>query len=316
MISGSLFIGVEDVRPWGIPSISFGELVGAMIAEAIECDPSTKLLQCCITPATYGRGETRSSARAISWDWFAGDIDNKGGTCVGASMDETITVMRGLGTPWFAYTTSSSQPDAECYRIMFPLDRAVSNAEFGDVWQAFARLLPLDPATKDVSRIFIVPRTWAGRANRMEHDLSGSPVCVDEILRRFPAPVPISPPVLRGPAFTSPPRRTTPDDSWPSLGAPYVPENAIFDALLAPSGGRMYRFLLTVAFSALRKGYDISPADLQVIGRELAAQLGRGTSDIWRDAESAHRYAENHYVDERDQRFGRLQAACLPKGLR
>lgn len=314
MIGGSLFEGVRDRQPWHLPQVGFDELVKLLIETATDSDPSEKTEQTCVSPATYGRGKTRSRENAISWNWFAGDIDNKHGNCFGTSMDEAIAVLDGLGAAWFAYTTASSQPDAECFRIMFPLDRPVPNAEFADVWQAFSRMLPLDPATKDISRIFIVPRHWRGRVNRMEHDLTGLPVCVDEVLRRFPAPQlkEVSRPTAS--KVSDIPRRS--DCPMPSLDAPYVPDTALAQALSAPSGGRMYRFLVAVAFSALRLRYDISVADLEAIGRELAFQLGRNTSDIARDARRAHDYAASHHVDHRAERRARLHAFCCPRSLR
>jgi hypothetical protein len=101
----------------------------------------------------------------------------------------------------------------------------------------------------------------------------------------------------------------------PSLDAPYVPSKAIDEAISAPPGGRMYRFLVRVAFSALRRGYALDPADLEVVGRALAGVLGRGTADIRHDARSAHAYAASHQ-NSRANRSDLLRSALTPRKFR
>lgn len=318
MIEGSLFQNVHDTRPNALPPVAFDELVGALVSECYEADPADKTEQTCISPATYGAGATRSKVAARSWNWFAADIDNKLGNQPGSTISAITGIMNGLNAPWLIYTTASSTPQAECFRVMFPVDRPILAAEFGAVWQSFSQLLPMDPQTKDISRLFIVPRQWANRANRIDYRLDGDPVSVDQIVQRFPAPVP--PPIL--PATARPTPATLPltrgGKSYvqPTLAAPFVPQRAIDEAMAAAPGGRMYRFLLRVAFRALHMGYEITSCDLEAIGHELATWMGRGHSDIRRDASSAHRYARQQYVEDRADQSARLRAALAPKRFR
>lgn len=316
MIHGSIFGNIRDKRPEVLPPVGFPDLVSCLIDEAIECDPSSKADQVCVSPAVYRTGESRCKAGAISWNWFAADIDNKAGNRTGSTIDDIKKVMMGHGSPWFIYTTASSQTSAQCFRLMFPLDRAVTNEEFDGVWRAFAEFLPMDPQTKDISRLFIVPRRWIGRDNRFDYDLSGQPLEVNQVLRRYP---PLPPSISRLPSaalkFASPSRAAT-NSAVPSLSAPYVPQTAIDEACVAPAGGRMYRFLVRVAFNALRKGYAIDSSDLAIIGKELALHLGRGTSDIGHDARSAHAYAAKHYVDDNAARSHRRRSVTVPKAFR
>lgn len=315
MITGSIFDSVWDNQPEAMPTVDFAELVEALITEATECAPIAKTLQVCISPATYPAGVTRSKDRAISWTWFAADIDNKAGNLPGSTIDDIKRVMAGLGSPWFIYTTASSKPCAECFRLMFPIDREVTSGEFNTVWRAFAQLLPMDELTKDISRLFIVPRKWIGQQVRMEFDLSGSPVSVDAVLRRFPPSVPAGLPLRR--LFTTPPLACTPTPTaTPSLNAPYVPRGAVDEALSAPPGGRMYRFLVRVAFNALKRGYMLDVSDLEAVGRDLAILLGRSTSDIRHDARSAHAYAASRHDDCSTSRTDRLRFSLLPRRFR
>lgn len=316
MIHGSIFHNVRDKQPVALPPVSFAELIDALSSESYECDPCDKGEQTCISPAIYNPGETRSKAGALSWDWFAADIDNKLGNLPGSTIDDIIRVMRDLGSPWFIYTTASSLPGAECFRLMFPLDRPIMNCDFGDAWQAFSCLLPMDTQTKDISRLFIVPRRWAGRENRVAFDLAGTPVSVNEIVARFPTPkrVPLTTALPRAAAM-SPSKINNKRIVMPSLAAPYVTRRSVSQALASPPGGRMYRFLVAVAFSAKRKSYEVGPDDLETIGDELAAMMGRSRNDIRRDAQSAHRYAEQHYSEDRAARFSRMQTALRPKSF-
>lgn len=316
MITGSIFDNVRDNQPVAIPPVDFAELVEALVSEAFDCDPASKALQTCISPATYPDGVTRSKDRAISWTWFAADIDNKAGNLPGSTIDDIKEVMAGLGSPWFIYTTASSQPLAECFRLMFPLDRTVESSEFDAVWRAFAQLLPMDEQTKDISRIFIVPRNWEGRQNRMEYDLSGAPVSVDAMLQRFPQQMPAASSPRRV-AATRPLGGTANRTAIPSLDAPYVPSNAVDEAISAPPGGRMYRFLIRVAFSALKHGYALDASDLEAVGRALAVLLGREAADIRHDARSAHAYAaSSHHHNSRANRSDLLRSALTPRRFR
>ena len=313
MIVGSIFTNVHDRTPWPIEPITFGELVEALISEMPIADPESKCEQTCISPAVYPSGKTRSKASALSWNWFAADIDNKVGNFPGSTIDDIIEVMRDLGSPWLIYTTASSKTEAECFRLMFPLDRPIIAEEFDSVWQSFVQMLPMDNKTKDISRIFIVPARWTGRDIRVEFEAKGSPVCVDEIVRRFPATLATPMVATRKPGVLD---RSNLRTIIATLNAPYVSEKAVADALLAAPGGRMYRFLVTVAFSAMRKGYAIDAADLEAIGRELAQQMSRPTSDIRHDARSAIAYAEANYIDARVNRAAHRRSTLLPKSMR
>lgn len=310
MILGSIFNNVRDKRPVAMPSVCFSDLVMALVEEASDADPSTKTEQTCISPATYPEGSGRSKANAISWNWFAADIDNKSGNLLGSSIYDMKEVMRSLGSPWFIYTTASSRPDAECFRLMFPLDRAIVNAEFDAVWQSFAQLIPMDPQTKDISRLFIVPRKWNLGDNRIEYELSGSPVSVDDVVASFPIDrhVTQNRSVEKATSVCNIKRSIA-----PSLKAAYVPQSALDNAMAAPKGGRMYRFLVAVAFCALRKGIQIDAYDLEIVGLELAQLLGRDRSDIRRDAKSAYQFAVVSYAEDRAMRFERIQSAIRPK---
>lgn len=318
MIEGSLFQNVHDRRPEAIQPVAFGELVEALVSECYDADPADKTEQTCISPATYPAGTTRSKAAALSWNWFAADIDNKLGNNPGSTINAMIGTMNGLNAPWLIYTTASSTPQTECFRVMFPVDRPILAAEFSAVWQSFSQLLPMDPQTKDISRLFIVPRRWAYRTNRIDYRLDGVPVSVDQIVQQFPRPVPqpASPAPARPASTTLPLVRGIKSNVQPTLAAPYVSQRAIDEAMASAPGGRMYRFLVRVAFQALRMGYDITSCDLEAIGHDLATWMGRGHNDIRRDASSAHRYAQQQYVEDRAEQSVRLRTALAPKRFR
>jgi hypothetical protein len=78
----------------------------------------------------------------------------------------------------------------------------------------------------------------------------------------------------------------------------------------------MYRFLVRVAFNALKRGYMLDVSDLEAVGRDLAILLGRSTSDIRHDARSAHAYAASRHDDCSTSRTDRLRFSLLPRRFR
>jgi hypothetical protein len=290
--------------------VAFGDLMAQQAK--VSADSATKADQLCISPAIYAAGSYRSKAAAMGWDWFAADIDNKAGNRPGATIDEIVDVMDALGSPYLIYTTASHQPEAQCFRLMFPLDRMIQASEFDSVWRSFAiRFGCFDEQTKDISRLFIAPRSWHGRASRFLRCANGTPVCVDEIVRASPAPVEAEiDPVLTVIAQEELRGRRIVDNLTDLATSPVVPRRAVDTALTASPGGRMFRFLCSVACSARRKGYILDTHELKQIGMQLAMLLGkRDNSDLARDVRNALAFADCQIIAQRADQLGRLRQA-------
>ncbi len=301
MIKASKFDNVRDNLPKNVSFESFNQLVDKMVAEIVTASPSDKVNQVCISPALYENGTRRAKKNAISWNWFAADIDNKDSNIVGSRIQDVQNIMKKAQCPYFIYTTASHTEDSHRFRLMFPIDRAVSSVEFEMVWHSFNRMLPMmDAQTKDISRLFIVPRHWVGRTFQSERELNGQPIKVDDLLVRYPPP-PVSVPTPKT-TIAATPRHTPTERVKPAevaaLRAPYVPAGAVEEAMSASPGGRMYRFLLKVAHNANDLGYGLDVSELQHLGEGLAALMKRHTDDIAHDAKNALNTANQKQADK------------------
>ena len=229
-----------------------------------------------------------------------------------ATIDEIVDVMDAFASPYLIYTTASHQPEAQCFRLMFPLDRVIDADEFDAVWRSFALGFGcFDEQTKDISRLFIAPRAWVGRSNRLLRRMVGRPMCVDDIVAAYPAPIePMIDPGLMEIARASRHDGRHAVNLTDLDSSPVVPTHAVEAALTGAPGGRMFRFLCSVACSAQRKGYALDAYDLRQIGAEMAMRMGRrDNSDLARDVRNALAFADRQVIDRQANRLGRLQMA-------
>ncbi len=250
----------------------------------------------CVSPAIYDDGVIRAKHRVAGWQWFAADIDNKEGNQPHSTIEAIAEKMIAQGSPFVIYTTTSHQPDAQCFRLMFPLDRVVEPDEFADVWATMAAWLGcVDKATKDESRLFVAPRAWPG-AEFYRHD-DGEPVCVDFIKMAHPVVVPLRTSRKLTSAFVDTSGMKTPCPTQVSLHGDFVTADSLSTATTGAKGTRMFPFLKRTGVRALLKGYAITADDLATIGRQFASSIGRDTSDIDHDAENAHRAAVTRFAE-------------------
>jgi len=311
MIRVSVVEHVQDRRPEMFGPIDWSEFADLMAQQSQEvAEPSTKAMQLCISPAIYPSGSYRSKAAATGWNWFAADIDNKAGNRPGATINEIADVMDAFASPYLIYTTASHQPEAQCFRLMFPLDRMIDAHEFDAVWRSFAIGFGcFDEQTKDISRLFIAPRAWTGRKNQFLHRANGRPVCVDDIVEAYPAS--IEPKVdlgLMEIAGASRQAGRYADNLTDLDSSPIVPTRAVEAALMGAPGGRMFRFLCSVACSARRKGYALDAYELRLIAAQMAMRMGRrDNSDLSRDIRNALAFADMRVIERQANRLCRLQ---------
>lgn len=317
MIRLSIVESVTDRRPGTYGPIGWAEFVQLMreqskiAAEPIKLGKASTL---CVSPAIYADGAYRSKAAVLGWDWFSADIDNKDGNRPGAAIDEVVVTMADLKTPFLIYTTASHAPEAQCFRLMFPLDRMITASEFDAVWRSFASMFGcFDEQTKDVCRLFIAPRAWTGRANQFLSKTDGTPVCVNSIVESYPveAVAPISAASIAVARAVQVELRQV-AHLTDLYASPVVFRSAIETALSSAPGGRMYRFLCSVACTARRKNIALNEYDLRQIGEQMAMLLGSGNrGDLGHDVRSALRFADQASLSQRAVQLDRLQAALV-----
>jgi hypothetical protein len=270
-----------------------------------------------ISPAVYEPQSLRAKENVLAWgNWFAVDIDNKDGTNPLADIETVVAKVMERGAASFIYTTTSSQHDRQCFRLMFPTDRPVEAHEFYAVWHSVAEWLGCaDKQTKDPSRMFTLPRQWADGHN-VSWFTEGQPMGIDALCRDYPATQ-----ELRRAAVVNAFKVDTTDlkpcePQMVSLYGPFVRDDVLNAAMGGAKGGRMFKFLCSVAARALFKGYAITADELADIGVELARTMGRPVSDVSHDANNALRNAYQSYEQKKATQFLRTFPTLNSKFVR
>ena len=289
-----------DIVPGVVPSrweTTWSEFVATLQeTAAVAADPIDKMKSMTLSCAEFAPGTKRSKSTVLGCDAIGFDFDNKDGADRDAwTFDALVAFLQQQAVPFVVHTTASSTETEQCLRLFLPMDRRVEPSEFPTVWRAFATWLRSlgDEATKDESRVFFEPRSWAGRYNRFHAggaDLP--PVVVDHIVASHLPKVERAPEDIR-PLPMLDRELIVVDDITDIDTSPIVSQDALAEALTARQGGRMYRFLCSVAARARLKSILLTERELVMIGEALAARMQRrDKSDIRHDAGNALRFAE------------------------
>lgn len=125
-----------------------------------------------------------------------------------------VTRLRQLAVAYLLYSSFSHRVKGEednCFRVLLPLDRAVTPAEYPRLWAAFDSDLGghADPKARDVARIWYVPACPSDRlAAAVYEHRDGPSLDVDTLLDGS---------------------RTVPDDDGPPPRRPLAPVSVRFD---------------------------------------------------------------------------------------
>lgn len=304
----SIFAGIDDNRPaqgafdtWE----DFADFLEGQSAE--QARPDQKGATLCVSPCIYQDQKPRRKAYAVSWNWFAADIDNKGGNRPGSTICDMMERCEEIDLPFVIYTTTSSRTDAECFRLMFPLDRTVAADDHGALWASVASWLGcIDPQTKDVSRLFIVPRLWDGADNAFYRSDHGVPLDVGTIRAAYPAPAAARRSSINFGGFADLSGLQPLPASDVTIYGDIVSQTALAKAQQGEQGGRMFGFLVSTATRAMLKGWAITPDQLADIGLELARSMNRQTADVEHDARNAYARAVSAYAERKQSDFAAL----------
>jgi hypothetical protein len=112
---------------------------------------------------------------------------------IGLDLDDgNFTLKELLGTYFggaecVIYSTTRSTASEPRWRVLMPLSREMSVAEFAGVWKALNSLLDgeIDIKTRNVNRLHYLPATWQG-GNNEYHSQHGAILNVDELLTVCP----------------------------------------------------------------------------------------------------------------------------------
>jgi len=241
-----------------------------------------------ISPASYVDDTTRANKNVLDWSgWTAVDVDDH--EFKGNLKDELYNRFGSLS--YVCYSTASSSDNHPKFRLVFPLSKPVESVKIKHFWFALNKELGEigDGQTKDLSRMYYIPATYAG-ANNFIFSNSGVYIDPEQLISKHPYTE------KRGSSFMD---RLTPEMqaqviehrknkmentnfNWSGYrDCPFINKNHIkewFAISGIDNSGRyamIYKIMVSTAMSAIKKEYPISSYEIEQLVRELDNETTR-----------------------------------------
>jgi len=251
-----------------------------------------------ISPAVCKPGTTRANANVECWaGWAAVDVD-----------ENTIEIMETLTNEFYyiCYSTASSTKENPKFRLVFPLSEDVPANKIKHFWYALNKELGDigDPQTKDLSRMYYIPATYAGAYNfiNTNHGEVMNPKAImakhDYVEKTGSSFLDGLPEELRKQILQH--RKSTMDNTnvtWNNYkDCPFVNKKLVNEYSLITETGwysKMYAIMVSIAGNALRKRYPITAAEITTLMREIDNDTGNWYTNrpINKEADRAIEYA-------------------------
>jgi len=241
-----------------------------------------------ISPASYVDDTTRANKNVLDWSgWTAVDVDDH--EFKGNLKDELYNRFGSLS--YVCYSTASSSDNHPKFRLVFPLSKPVESVKIKHFWFALNKELGEigDGQTKDLSRMYYIPATYAG-ANNFIFSNSGVYIDPEQLISKHPYTE------KRGSSFMD---RLTPEMqaqviehrknkmentnfNWSGYrDCPFINKNHIkewFAISGIDNSGRyamIYKIMVSTAMSAIKREYPISSYEIEQLVRELDNETTR-----------------------------------------
>ena len=238
-----------------------------------------------ISPATYISGTTRANANVVDWGgWAAVDVDDHN---FNGNLEDELRSRFG-NYYYVCYSTASSKDDFPKFRLVFPLTAKIGQHQIKHFWFALNEELGRigDGQTKDLSRMYYIPASYAGANNFIFTNRTGIWINPLELMNKYPMvekqgktfldrlPESIQKEVINH-------RKSKMENTgvtWQSYNdCPFV-NKKIVDEYKAISGTgwyhTMYRLMVSIAANAVRREYPITAHEVAVLCRELDSETG------------------------------------------
>lgn len=230
-----------------------------------------------ISPAVFNPGDLRRNANVVEWGgWAALDVDE-----YSSSFDTALETFKDY--KFICYSSASSTKEHPKFRVVLPLTRAVNREEIRHFWFSLSKEFNSlgDEQTKDFSRMYYVPAQYPNAFNFIVSNNASPSLNVDDLLNKYGYARELTPKT-----FLS----NLPDDvkekiasyrkaqlhntnfRWSGLAdCPFVNQKLVANYRTLNEGRYrpMYSFMLSVASSAMKKGYPITSAEIVALAREL-----------------------------------------------
>ena len=236
-----------------------------------------------ISPASYIKDTTRANKNVTGWGgWAAIDVDDH------EFKGDLENELRSRFGNWYyvCYSTASSTDDFPKFRLVFPLTSSIDESRIKQFWWALNSELESigDKQTKDLSRMYYIPATYAG-ANNFIFTNTGNHIDPDLLISRHPMPQK-SKTIFDGMPDSMKQAimqyrangLTNTNYSWSSYtDCPFVSRRMIAEYNAISQTGwyaKMYAFMVSVAGNAVSKKYPITSQELVMRCQELDRDTG------------------------------------------
>ena len=236
-----------------------------------------------ISPASYIKDTTRANKNVTGWGgWAAIDVDDH------EFKGDLENELRSMFGNWYyvCYSTASSTDDFPKFRLVFPLTSSIDESRIKQFWWALNSELESigDKQTKDLSRMYYIPATYAG-ANNFIFTNTGNHIDPDLLISRHPMPQK-SKTIFDGMPDSMKQAimqyrangLTNTNYSWSSYtDCPFVSRRMIAEYNAISQTGwyaKMYAFMVSVAGNAVSKKYPITSQELVMMCQELDRDTG------------------------------------------
>ena len=238
-----------------------------------------------ISPATYQPNTTRANANVLNWaGWAAVDVDDHV-----FEGDLQRELFNRYGNYYYVcYSTASSTNDHPKFRLIFPLKASIKNDKIKKFWYALNTELGSigDRQTKDLSRMYYIPATYANANNFIFTNSTGIWIDPDALIDKHPLPE------KKGATFFD----RLPEEmqktiiqhrkdqmenrtiTWTSYyDCPFVNKNLITEYKATTGTGwyhLMYRIMVSIAGNAVKREYPITVQEIVQLCKELDMETG------------------------------------------
>jgi hypothetical protein len=232
-----------------------------------------------ISPAVYKKGVTRKNDNVLGWGgWAALDIDD-----YDCPFDQALLGFKGVRHLY--YSSASSTAEHPKFRVVIPCSRPILSKEIKHFWYALNKEYSElgDPQTKDLSRMYYVPAKYPGSYQFIASHNDAPILDPTELMRKHPWNDPSSSGSLSEALKEQVMRYRLSNCnntslSWKSYrDCPFVNKKLVNEYRSISSSGwysKMYAILCSTAAAAIRRGYPLSPSELETLAREIDNDTG------------------------------------------
>ena len=259
-----------------------------------------------ISPATYNEGEKRKNDSVLSWSWAALDVDDH--TIDSKGLEEEL--YKRFGHYYYVcYSTASSRTEYPKFRLVFPLKYPVYAKNIRHFWYAlnteFSGLG--DPQTKDLSRMYYVPGQYLGAYNFIFTNKKGRFINPTDLMKtvtfidksRATNFIDMLPLEMQEQVIQHRKSKLVNKDkyNWSSISnCPFINKKMLTEYSTISETGwyhKMYQFMVSISFNAIRREYPITAEEIELLMRELDSRTGSWyvKRPILKEANSALNYA-------------------------